>query len=56
MSWLVHVEGVSSMIQLSPPESFKSGVEHTLLIGFRPLLVSTLKNFTEAITLGLTSM
>lgn len=39
MSWLVHVEGVSNMIQLSPPESFESGIEHTLFIGFRPLLV-----------------
>lgn len=39
VSWLVHVEGVSNMIQLSPPESFESGVEHTLFIGFRPLLI-----------------
>jgi hypothetical protein len=39
MSWLVHVEGVSNMIQLSLPESFESGIEHTLFIGFRPLLV-----------------
>ena len=27
------------MFQLSPPEIFASGVEHTLFIGFRPLLV-----------------
>jgi hypothetical protein len=28
------------MIQLSPPEFFQCGVEHTLFIGFRPLLVT----------------
>ncbi|KAF5867755.1 putative c6 finger domain-containing protein [Botrytis fragariae] len=38
-SWLIHVEGVSRMFQLSPPELFASGVEHTLFIGFRPLLI-----------------
>lgn len=43
MTWLVHVEGVSNMIRLSTPESFQSGIEHTLFIGFRPLLVSILK-------------
>jgi hypothetical protein len=49
MSWLVHVEGVSNMIQLSSPESFTSGVEHTLFIGFRPLLVSISSSVTQAI-------
>ncbi|XPS80892.1 hypothetical protein M3J09_012837 [Ascochyta lentis] len=39
LSWLVHVEGVSKMIQLSSPEFFTSGIEHTLFIGFRPLLI-----------------
>ncbi|KAF7915559.1 uncharacterized protein EAE97_012198 [Botrytis byssoidea] len=38
-SWLIHVEGVSRMFQLSPPDIFASGVEHTLFIGFRPLLI-----------------
>ncbi|KAF2829585.1 hypothetical protein CC86DRAFT_437423 [Ophiobolus disseminans] len=38
-SWLIHVEGVSSMVQLMPPEIFASGTEHTMLIGFRPLLI-----------------
>lgn len=27
------------MFQLSPPDLFASGIEHTLFIGFRPLLV-----------------
>ncbi|KAK6603784.1 C6 zinc finger domain protein [Botrytis cinerea] len=38
-SWLVHVEGVGKMFQLSPPDLFASGIEHTLFIGFRPLLI-----------------
>ncbi|KAH7349166.1 hypothetical protein BKA66DRAFT_447150 [Pyrenochaeta sp. MPI-SDFR-AT-0127] len=38
-SWLVHVEGVSKMIQLSSPDLFASGIEHTLFMGFRPLLI-----------------
>lgn len=39
-SWLVHVEGVSNMVHLMPPGSFASGIEHIMLMGFRPLLVS----------------
>jgi hypothetical protein len=28
------------MVQLMPPETFASGIEHIMLMGFRPLLVS----------------
>lgn len=37
---MVHVEGVTKIIQLSTPELFETGLEHTLFMGFRPLLVS----------------
>ncbi|KAH7030459.1 hypothetical protein B0J12DRAFT_583364, partial [Macrophomina phaseolina] len=38
-SWLVHVDGASELIQSSSPDAFSTGIQHTLFVGFRPLLI-----------------
>ncbi|KAG8352488.1 hypothetical protein FVEN_g9564 [Fusarium venenatum] len=37
--WMVHIDGISTIIQHLGPEFFARGIPHKLFIGFRPLLV-----------------
>ncbi|KAH8801447.1 hypothetical protein F5884DRAFT_514457 [Xylogone sp. PMI_703] len=37
--WLVHLKGITSVLQLSGPERFRTGVSHQLFTGIRPLLL-----------------
>ncbi|EWY84353.1 hypothetical protein FOYG_14105 [Fusarium oxysporum NRRL 32931] len=38
-SWLVHIDGVGELIQLSSPDLFSTGIQHKMFIGIRPLIV-----------------
>lgn len=41
IAFTAHVNGIGNLLQTQRVEQYRSGVFHTLFVGFRPILVRT---------------